>query len=179
MPNQNESSPQPLPDVAASKQYQPIDTLEDALSAATELIRAAQRNLYIYSPHVPTTLFGAEPFGDALRFQLTHATRLHCKLLLPSARHWRRSCPMLINLITQLSALELRVLTADQTEDKKEFNRLIIIADRRAFLLLHDPARYEGQFSLDSPSETRNFTDFFIPLWQHCQVDYELRQLGI
>jgi len=168
-----------MPEQSAQSVTQQLDDPDQTLAAAIELIGSAQRALYLYCPQLAPALFNATEFVDALRQQAIQATRLHGLLLLPPASGCRQECPRFAALIERLSALELRTPPDDEATDKAEFGQGFLIADSKAILLMKDPRRCMGQFSMDDALTVRRLLDFFNPLWEKSQADAELRRLGL
>ncbi|MCB1809567.1 MAG: hypothetical protein KDJ99_31695, partial [Candidatus Competibacteraceae bacterium] len=97
-----------------------LETPQDAVAAAVELITSARRSLYVFCPLLPPVLFNAVEFNGALRHQLLQEPRLQSLMLAPPAKNWRQACPQLTQLVERLSALELRTPPADELADRKE-----------------------------------------------------------
>lgn len=156
-----------------------LETPQDTVAAAVELIASARRSLCIFCPLLPPVLFNTAEFNDALRHQLLQEPRLQSLMLAPPAKTWRQNCPQLTQLVERLSALELRTPPADELADRKESGQIFLIADRKAVMLLTDPRRCIGLFNSAAELEARKLLDFFSPLWEKSQMDTELRRLGI
>ena len=156
-----------------------LETPQDAVTAAVELIASARRSLCVFCPLLPPVLFNATEFNDILRHQLLQEPRLHSFILAPPAKNWRQACPQLTQLVERLSSLELRTPPADELTDRKESSQIFLIADKKAVMLLTDPRRCVGLFNAAAELEARKLLDFFNPLWEKSQTDTELRRLGI
>lgn len=163
-----------------SMENQTIESAEQAVGAAVEVIQFAHRSLDIFTLAPPSTaLFAASEVIDAFRQQAIHEHRLQCRLLLPAASSWRQSCAQLVQLLERLSTFQLRIPSIEDAGEQSESSYCFWIADQRAVLLLKDPVRLIGEFNADDPLTARKLNEFFTPLWEKSQSDIELRHLGI
>jgi hypothetical protein len=100
-------------------------------------------------------------------------------MLLPPAPHWRRGCPHLAQLTERLSALELRMLPAEEPRNRPEFTRGFVIADGSCFIEHTDPRFCTGTCSSQEQAKAKRLQDFFNEFWERSLPDRELRSLGI
>ena len=167
-----------MSDAANQPPVVPLSDAASATSALTDLLAATRRQLFLYSPLVPTALFARPEVADALRRLIVEQPRVQVRMLLPPVRDWRADCPTLAGLIDRLGALELRIPPRDDTDSQAEQHYGFVVADQRNLLVLTDPRRcigYRGSGGI----RARELLNLFNALWERSQPDRELRKLGI
>lgn len=161
-------------------QSTPLAGLEDSLEATVELLNNTRRSLHFYTPYLEPRLYNHDSVIEALRTRATEQSRLNCFLLLPTASHWRRSCPHLHRLLERLtSSLQVRILPANEPRERPEFGQSFMIADETRLLHYSDPQRLSGNYETRAASKSRILLGFFIEIWAKSTADPELRRLGI
>lgn len=167
-----------MSDSTSTNEPLPLDGAEETAAALIDLIGTTRRQLLLYSPLVPATLFGRSDVSAALRQLLIGQSRLQARLLLPPVRNWRADCSQLARLIERLGALELHIPPRDEPDTPVERHYGFVLADQRELLLLNDPLRCLG-YRISGGSRCRELLALFTTLWEKSHPDNELRKLGI
>ena len=163
-----------------ANETRPLDGLEDALQAATDLVTATRRSLHIYTPNVDPRLYNDPDWLDAIRSLVVGQPKVQIYMLLPPAIEWRRSCSHLVQLAERLStALLLRCPPPDASLEGPEFNQGFMIADETALVHYADPYRFIGSYRLTPSARGRELLNAFNLMWEKSQPDPELQRLGI
>lgn len=153
---------------------------EDSRIAFAGLLETARRNVSVYAPVVPATLFDDADLLEAISRAIIIHPRLRIQMLLPAAHTWRHHCPNFIRALERLtSALETRKPPDDLIRDRREYRDNFAIADEETLLHLTDPRRLTGIYDARPSAKARDLTRLFREIWERGETDPELRRLGL
>jgi len=153
---------------------------EQTLAMLLEQMHAVRRYYHLYTPTLPAPLFNHPEFLGAVRSRVADQPRIRMQFIVPGAKEWRRQCPQFLQLSERLrSAMQLRVLPAEEPRERALFQRLFAVGDRASVLELSDLARFGGGYQHRHQSRARQLLTFFNEVWEKSGPDAELRRLMI
>lgn len=153
---------------------------EQALAALVEQMQATRRYLHCYAPAMDPLLFNQPQWLDTIRARVADQPRMRMQFIVPPAKEWRRTCPYFQSLSERLrSAMELRLLPAEEPRERELFQRLFIVGDRSSVLELADLSRFGGNFEPHNQARARQLLSFYDEIWEKSAPDPELRRLMI
>ena len=153
-----------------------LKSREDACSAACKLAEQAKQRLLLHSDNLDAALFDQQPFLDAVtRLALNHRDAM-VLILIHDARRAVQENNRMIELARRLSShIQLRRPAVQHRHCHETF----LLADNNGYLQCALPGRYEGTASFNDPGKTSDLKRYFMEVWDHAEVDPELRRLHL
>lgn len=143
---------------------------------AGKLVSQALREVRIYSPLLPTEVYGKQAFVDAVSDMVRANRRSKLQVLVSEKAELSSRAHRLIELAKHLPSLcQIRVLKEEPDRFKEDY----LLADREGLLMLK--AQHDDEAWLDpyAPAEVASRIEHFDYLWQRAVSDPEFRKLSI
>jgi hypothetical protein len=154
-----------------------LEGFEMTLAGTLQLIQQARRQLFIYSRDLDHKLYGQTEVVQALK-QFVLATRqasVHILLQEPTAIQYQ-SHP-LMGLIQRLPSFFL-IRTPSEEEDL-QYPSAFMVNDANGYLFRLLASRYEGHWSPNLSTQSRQLHEEFDRVWQRSTPCTEFRALGL
>lgn len=157
---------------------QPVESLEQALTAALRIVARARRELWLYSRDLDAPLYGQAELLDAFKRFAVGARGALARILLHDPARAQRAQHPLLTLAQRLpGAFEVRVV--EEPVDL-QYAPAFLIGDRGGVYFRPIGSRYEGEASACQPARARQLVaDAFQPAWERARPAVELRALGL
>ncbi len=138
------------------------------------LAEQVRRELLILSSDLDPEYYDQAPFAEALRRLALANPHQSVRVLLRDPRAAALKGHRLITLARQLTS---RIAIRRLGEDFKDRQDAFLIADGRAYCLRRLAGSGEAVADLDGPRQARLLRAEFEQMWEHSDVDSELRRL--
>jgi len=140
------------------------------------LTQQTSRNIDIISKHFDSAIFDTADFMEAIK-QLSISSKFSkIRILIKDSEPMTKHGHRIIELIQQLtSSLEVRKIS----EDYKSYNEAFSLYDGKGVIYLYHADRYDGFANFNRPRLGTELTNFFNEVWNHSEVDINLRRLHI
>lgn len=140
------------------------------------LTQQASRNIDIISKHLDPHVFDTIEFFDALKNLSISSRFTKIRILIQSSEPMVKNGHRIIELIQLLtSSIEVRRIS----EEYKSYNEAYSLYDTKGVIFLRQSERYEGFANFNRPRLVSELSDFFNEIWDHSEVDSNLRRLHI
>lgn len=140
------------------------------------LTQQTSRNIDIISKHFDSTIFDTADFIEAIK-QLSISSKFSkIRILIKDSEPMTKQGHRIIELIQQLtSSIEVRKIS----EDYKSYDEAFSLYDGKGVIYLYHAGRYDGFANFNRPRLVSELTNFFNEVWNHSEVDVNLRRLHI
>jgi predicted GNAT family N-acyltransferase len=175
-------SPMPAPERqlqvrGPSVPAKPVADLREAIDAALALIRAARRELWIYTRDLEPALYGAPPVLEALREFAIAGRGGVVRILLQEPLSLASSSHPLLPVAQRLSSIFQFRTPVDPIDH--QYPSAFLANDQDGFLFRVLASRWDGDWSPAQPAHTRQLQEHFGRVWERSRECSELRALGI
>lgn len=140
------------------------------------LTQQTSRNIDIVSKHFDSAVFDTADFIEAIK-QLSISSKFtRIRILIKDSEPMTKQGHRIIELIQQLtSSIEVRKIS----EDYKSYDEAFSLYDGKGVIYLYHSDRYDGFANFNRPRLVSELTNFFNEVWNHSEVDINLRRLHI
>lgn len=138
------------------------------------LAEQARRELLIFSDDLDPDYYDQAPFIEAVRRLCLGSPGLAVRILLADPRAVALNGHRLVTLARQLTS---RIAIRRRSEDFKDRLDAFLIADGRGFCLRRQAGTPQAVADLDGPRNAQLLRAEFEQMWEHGDVDTELRRL--
>ncbi len=163
-------------DEAPASQPLAVTSHSDAAERLETVVRAARRELLIFSPYLDHSLFDTEALVEAVSAMARLASRSHVQILVLDSKLIVDRGHRLLDLARRLDQkIEIRKLSEPVDSKTSSF----VCADHDGYWLLPGYDEYQGVADLYNPVTTKRLRETFQTAWRKAQPDPELRVLRL
>lgn len=167
------TTPPPRP---ASEPIQEFDTIHAVVQASQTLVRAARRELWLYTRDLEHNLYSQPEVVEAFREFATAGRGGVVQILVQEPANAQIG-HLLLALAHRLpSAFALRS-PSDPVD--LQFPSAFLVNDRDGYLFRQIGSRWEGDWSPNQPARAKQLREQFGRIWERARPCTELRPLGI
>lgn len=154
-----------------------INTLDEARGQLLSLLRAAKRQLWIYSRDLDPALFQGEEIGQELRRIATAGRGAEIRILVQDVEAAQRHGGALQALAQRLSSCVFVHQPGDDVD--LQFAGAYVLNDAAGLLSRPIGSRYDGIVQTHAPGRHRQLLDQFRQAWDRSRPASELRAQGL
>ena len=172
------NAPQTAPREVAEEERQrkSIEGIETFKGEAVMMVGRAHREIRIFSHRLEPAMYSNSQFCDALYAFATSHPLARVRILVKDIMHVVHHPNLLPDLCHRLpSRIQMRKLQTKEDCMHTEF----VLVDRAGILYKQEPERFVGYVVEYSPLEAVELAKDFDKLWEHGELDPELRRLHI
>ena len=154
-----------------------LQTIEANIAASLELIKAARRQINIYTHDLEYKLYGQSDIVEALKQFALRNRNSEVQLIIQNPANLRSQAHPLLELAQRLPSHFL-IRAPIEAEDLQYLSAFVFNdSDGYLFRLLGN--RYEGHCSPNLPAQNRQLREEFERVWQRARACSEFRALGL
>ena len=154
----------------------PVDDRTLNLAAIHKLASSATRSLNVISRSLDHLIFDRLDIIEELSKLVRRSRSTNIKVLVYDNTHIVKNGHRLVALANRIpSKIAIRQLS----DDFKDYNQSMVIADHLGFLHNQQSDRYEGIVSFNDPQRCAELSKTFSEFWDRSLEDKELRQIKI
>lgn len=161
----------------ASVEAMRVEGIESALAASQQLIAQARRQLYLYSRDLEPALYADKTTLATLKQFVLGNRNSMVHIIIQQPEQLRNRHHPLIELAQKLPSYFL-LRTPLEAEDL-QYLSAFVTNDRDGYLFRLQGDRYEGHWSPQLPSRSRQLREEFERVWQRSRPCTEFRALGL
>lgn len=159
-----------------SKEHKNIDSRDENFQSSLRMARQAGRFLDIISRELDPFIYDQKEFVTAVKQLVIGNRHAKVRILLAEPEKIMHRGHRLIDLAFDLSSyIELR----KHSQENKDFNEGILIADRVGYIHRKNDARYEAKFNFNDMRFSSELLSKFDELWETAKPDPNLRRVTI
>jgi predicted GNAT family N-acyltransferase len=152
-----------------------VENREQAVAAVLELLRAAKRELCIYTRDLDPALFDEEVVLDELKRVGTAGRGTLVRIIVQAPAAAIADGHRLVHLAHRLSSV-FQFRTPD-TEEDQQYPSAFLITDRRGYYFRALGSRFEGEARTYAPGRHAQLRDYFNQVWERSLPPQGLREL--
>ena len=153
-----------------------VELRDDLKNLILTMSQQARHRILIFSHDLDNSLFGDDPFYEAIKTLAIQDRRSHIHILVQDPKPMVQIDHRLLKLSRRISShMSIKVVAKEHQDVIENF----VIFDDRGYVLQDHPARYEGVGNFYAPLKTRQLADHFMEMWERGVVDASLRQLSL
>lgn len=153
-----------------------IDSSEDNLGAAQQLVREAGRSLDLLSYDLEPRVYDNADFVDAVRALAIKTRDMYVRILVNDPDYIIKHGHRLIELSRRLTShMEIRKLH----EDYCNITEAYLIVDRRGLLHRKLASRYEAVVNFNDPKKATELHNQFTEMWDRSKQYMDFKRLYI
>lgn len=153
-----------------------LTTADENRDVALELVRQAEREVYIVSYDLDAPVFNTEAFSEALSAFVRDKRRAHAHILLQKPDKVVKQGHRLIPLAQRLSS-SIRIHRPGP--EHHDYYETFMVVDGIGYFKRQLADRYEGIASFKAPIEARDLRDLFLTIWERSAPEPQVRRLQI
>jgi hypothetical protein len=149
----------------------------DCIECTKALIGSSTQQVYIISGNLDAVLYNDKEIYDHLAEMATKYRKTEIRIIAHDTRPASRDGHFLIHLSQKLPTfvnIRITVLPPD-----KKFRESWLIVDKKSFMRIQNPQRYEGYYEIDNKLECRTYIDKFNEIWEASKPDQNTRRLSL
>lgn len=153
-----------------------LTTADENRDVALELVRQAEREVYIVSYDLDAPVFSNEAFIEALSSFVRNKRRAHAHILLQQPNKVVKLGHRLIPLAQRLSS---SIHIHRPGPEHRDYFETFMVVDGIGYFKRQLADRYEGLASFKAPIVARDLRDLFLAMWERSTPESQVRRLQI
>ncbi len=153
-----------------------LTTADENRDVALELVRQAEREVYIVSYDLDAPVFSNEAFVEALSSFVRNKRRAHAQILLQQPNKVVKLGHRLIPLAQRLSS---SIHIHRPGPEHRDYFETFMVVDGIGYFKRQLADRYEGLASFKAPIVARDLRDLFLAMWERSTPEPQVRRLQI
>lgn len=153
-----------------------LTTADENRDVALELVRQAEREVYIVSYDLDAPVFSNEAFIEALSSFVRNKRRAHAQILLQQPNKVVKLGHRLIPLAQRLSS---SIHIHRPGPEHRDYLETFMVVDGIGYFKRQLADRYEGLASFKAPIVARDLRDLFLTMWERSAPESQVRRLQI
>lgn len=151
-----------------------VTTMAEVRDASLKVTQTAQRLLSIFTQDLEPSIYGEEPFLEAIKRLVLARSYAKVRVLLADPSRAMVDNNRFLALARRLtSCIDLRSMSPEYPASAGAF----IIADDRALVYRLQADRWDGISDMNDPPNARRYLNFFDEVWQASMQESHLRQM--
>jgi hypothetical protein len=147
---------------------------DDVRTIATELACQARRTLLLHTFDLEARIYDRRAFIDAVSSLVRRQPGACFDVLIQDVDRVVKDGHRLVELMRRMgSSIQIRLCA----QQYRGYCGTFLLADDSGYLYRPLSSRYEGLASFNNPAEVSRLGKYFREVWEHSQVDKELRRL--
>ena len=153
-----------------------LTTADENRDVALELVRQANREVYIVSYDLDAPVFSNEDFVEALSSFVREKRRAHAHILLQKPNKVVKQGHRLIPLAQRLSS---NIHIHHPGPEHRDYFETFMVVDGIGYFKRQLADRYEGVAAFKAPIVARDLRDLFLTMWERSAPESQVRRLQI
>lgn len=153
-----------------------LTTADENRDVALELVRQANREVYIVSYDLDAPVFSNEDFVEALSSFVREKRRAHAHILLQKPNKVVKQGHRLIPLAQRLSS---SIHIHQPGPEHRDYFETFMVVDGIGYFKRQLADRYEGLAAFKAPIVARDLRDLFLTMWERSTPESQVRRLQI
>lgn len=153
-----------------------LTTADENRDVALELVRQANREVYIVSYDLDAPVFSNEDFVEALSSFVREKRRAHAHILLQKPNKVVKQGHRLIPLAQRLSS---SIHIHHPGPEHRDYFETFMVVDGIGYFKRQLADRYEGVAAFKAPIVARDLRDLFLTMWERSAPESQVRRLQI
>lgn len=153
-----------------------LETAAENHDVALELIRQARQEICIVSYDLDPLILSHEDITEALSELVRNSRMARVRVLVVNSAKVTKRTHRLVLLAQRLSS---RISVHKPGHQYRDYSEAFILADGIGYIRRQLADRFEGVASFKAPLECRDLLALFDAMWEHSELDPQLRRLRI
>ena len=153
-----------------------LGTADENRDIALEMVRQANREVYIASYDLDEPVFSTEAFIEAMSAFVRDKPRAHARILLQKPDKVIKQGHRLIPLAQRLSS---SIHIHRPGPEHRDYSETFMVVDGIGYFKRQLADRYEGVASFKAPILARDLRDQFLTMWERSAPESQVRRLQI
>jgi hypothetical protein len=151
-----------------------LSTMPEVRDASLKVAKSAQRLLSIFTQDLEPSVYGEEPFLEAIKRLVLARSYAKVRVLLADPSRAMVDNNRFLALARRLtSCIDLRAMSPEYPASAGAF----IIADDKALVYRLQADRWDGISDMNDPAVVRRYLNFFDEVWQSSMQESQMRQM--
>ncbi|MEA2094600.1 MAG: hypothetical protein U9P11_08560 [Pseudomonadota bacterium] len=153
-----------------------LESRADVLAVAQALANQAERSLLLHTEDLEHAIYDQTAFLEAVSRLARSHKQARIWILIQDARKLVQHGHRLIELSRKLgSCVQFR----RPGPEYRNFHETFLLADDAGYLHRLSVNRYEGNANFNDPGKTREWSKYFLEVWDRSEPDEEIRHLHL